>query len=138
MVVMYTEGDQFKYPYAWFSPDGAPAVGLDIPTNVAAFSWEIEQIRKNGYIYFPVASKIPKEARIIRSRAKTIGIKSMVMLPIQTKNVVFGYLAISSITRHCYWGDDSLALLKIVAQIFSNALERKAILRRDAQLQGGI
>ncbi len=74
---------------------------------------------------------MPEEALAEREYLKRLGTVSVATLPLMGRGEVFGGISFVSTTRRVSWTDDLVEELKLLAEIFSNALMRKRA--QDAQ-----
>lgn len=111
-----------KYEYC---APGIPAAAVETHTYPAEpFSWLMNKIlsRKVIEIYDP--KQLPPEANNEQYALETMGVKSVVSVPVTYQNHVIGYIGFSSITAHKNWDQDTIALLELLAAIFANTLHR--------------
>lgn len=105
-----------------------------VPSNIDAmrnidpqqtFPWFYRQIANETVVHVGDISHLPFEAHLERQIFKRDGIQSLICVPLSSMSRVFGFLGFD--TFHCpkTWEDDTISLLRIVGEIFSNALARK-------------
>lgn len=68
---------------------------------------------------------LPPEAVQEREQCLRAGLKAQVMIPLKVMDVVVGAIAFGSLHGHRDWPDDLIERLRLVGEIFSNALARK-------------
>lgn len=136
--------DQSKVvvPYFYSRP------GLNIPqtTNLGAhyLSFIYEQIQENKLLAFAKSSELPKQARHDRTVIDKMGIKSLLVIPLEIDKEVRFALSLSSVVKHQQWSEETIRQTKIVANILANVLQRKFMLQQinietewsDAVMQG--
>mgnify|MGYP005838067663 CR=1 FL=1 len=129
----YNEQDQtLSLTHSWFS-DGRAADACncrDLPYD--AFHWAFDTIRNNGFISVPNLDAIPEEGFLLKEIMSSGGVKSMFGVPIFFHNEFVGIYVFASFKKESFWMVEAEPLLKIMGQIFANALERK---RNDEQLR---
>jgi len=85
----------------------------------------MERLRQLENIHIPSLSVIPTEAVAERKALQIRKTLSMVMVPMATERRLVGFLAFDSIRAEMFWSTDTISLLKIVGEMFANALERQ-------------
>lgn len=68
---------------------------------------------------------LPEEAEVDKNTRRSFGVESSVAIPLKTGGQpVFGILSFDTLRRKHVWHDNEIKRLKLVAEIFSNALAR--------------
>ena len=90
-----------------------------------AFPWNVEQLMKGKVIAHTINDLPPEAVRDIESY-RTFGIKSSVGIPLSTGGgPLLGILSFDDLRVERSWPEPLLERLRLVAQIFANALARK-------------
>jgi signal transduction histidine kinase len=97
-----------------------------------AFPWLAERLRRLESIRLPQLTELPPEARAEKALLQTQDIQSLIVVPLAYGNQLLGFLGFDSVRTEKAWKEDDLALLKILGEIFANALMRA---RGDQELQ---
>jgi signal transduction histidine kinase len=92
--------------------------------------WALAEITAGRSIVFSDPEELPGEAGEFKRFEKARGIISLVLMPLQVGNNVVGSLGFNRFRAGRRWSAKELQRLRIVAQIFAGALERK---RSDLQ-----
>jgi PAS domain S-box-containing protein len=90
------------------------------------FSW-FRQLMLEGRIV-PISSleEMPAEAALDRENLRRLGVKSNLCLPLRVGGEPsFGILGLNTTRAECDWPEALMKRLRLVAQIFANALARK-------------
>jgi PAS domain S-box-containing protein len=95
----------------------------DIPVDI--IPWWNERIIDHRIICIPDVHKLPPEANSEKEILKAQDIKSLIVIPMFAGNRPVGFLGFDSVKEYRIWGENEISLLKIVGDIFINALERK-------------
>ena len=74
-------------------------------------------------IYIEDVDKIPPEASFVAETFKAQCIKSIALVPMFYKNHLQGFLGFDSVKSRKKWNDEDLSLLRIMGNIFINAIE---------------
>jgi len=74
-------------------------------------------------VYIEDVDKMPPEADYIAGVLKAQDIQSIVLVPMLYKNHLQGFLGFDSVKSRKKWNDEDLSLLRIMGNIFINAIE---------------
>jgi two-component system nitrate/nitrite sensor histidine kinase NarX len=118
--------------YEWCAPGIAPAQAEMQQVSVSEFAWSNTQLLNREILYIPRVADLPPEANAERREFERQGIQSLIAVPMPSDDRVLGFLGFDAVHKERYWSDESITLLKIVGQIFVNALRRK---HTDEQLR---
>jgi signal transduction histidine kinase/CheY-like chemotaxis protein/PAS domain-containing protein len=91
------------------------------------FPWLYKQILKGKPYYISNVKSLPTSARKFKEillKQKTI---SVLLLPLQFKNKVMGFLGFDVIKRNIIFSEQNISLLNVMAELISAALTRKKI-----------
>jgi PAS domain S-box-containing protein len=89
------------------------------------YPWLMEKFQGGENVHIPRVDDLPPEAKAERGLLQSLRTKSLVMVPMILKNRPIGFLGFDSMRREMKWSERTLSLLKIVGEMFVNALERK-------------
>ena len=100
---------------------------IDILSNIqtAGLPYIIETLMNSNSIHIPKVADLPARAEKEKEHLQIQGIQSMTAVPMQLEDKVIGFLGFDSVRTEKTWEEDTFTLLKIVGEIFVNALERK-------------
>ncbi len=88
--------------------------------------WYAETIHRGNLLRLTrLPEDLPPQAAEERAYCLEVGLKSHVMIPLQVMGSVVGALGFGSFHRYCDWPDDLVQRLRLVGEIFANALARK-------------
>jgi len=97
------------------------------------FPWYTERLRRGETIVFSnLPNGLPEEAVAERDYCNKEGFKSHLAIPLKMDKSILGGLGFGSFSSEIKWPDEIIQRLKIVGEIFANALERK---RTDLELK---
>lgn len=89
-----------------------------------------QQLNQCDYLHIPSVAEMGPETETEKRLLSEHGIKSLLVVPITYRNKVAGFLGFDQIKKPATWRDRDITLLKIVAEIFIYALERKRSARQ--------
>ncbi len=95
----------------------------NIPCDV--LPWWMAHMRRFETIHIPRVADLPPEASAERELLAAQDIQSLIVVPLVYHRTLVGFLGFDSVREEKTWAEESIGLLKIVGQIFVNALERK-------------
>ena len=92
---------------------------------VSSMPWWTNEILNRRNVVVSSTDELPEKAVVEKSIIEGQGIRSIVDVPLVYQNRVVGFLGFSSTLQHRYWAGKEVNLVKIVGQVFTNALQRK-------------
>ena len=119
-----SDGKRVTCSYEW-CPEGIQPQKDNIQNiPVGSLPWWAEQIKSRDYVYIPDVDKLPPEAEAEKKDFKSQDIQSILCIPMVKNNALVGFLGFDSVKGKKAWKDDQITLLKVVAEIVSNAYIR--------------
>jgi PAS domain S-box-containing protein len=108
--------------------EGVPPVPRGVELPISIFPWAYEKLIDKGEVLsFSRLDDLPAEADVDRQTWMEWGIRSNLNIPIMLGGNVDQVLAINSVKSERPWRDELIPRLKLIGEIFANALERKEI-----------
>jgi two-component system cell cycle sensor histidine kinase/response regulator CckA len=92
---------------------------------IGMFPWWMARMRANEEISLERLSELPPAADAERRILEAQSIQSLLVVPIRAKDTLIGYLGFDSVRQMHSWPMTSLALVRMVADIIANTLERR-------------
>ena len=89
-----------------------------------------DSIKQDEIINFISPSGLPDHAKQERAEFERLGIKSLLVLPLQIGDEVKFGLSLSSITKHIKWDKQSINRIMIASNILANVVQRKMVLKK--------
>jgi PAS domain S-box-containing protein/putative nucleotidyltransferase with HDIG domain len=120
-------GKQISRTHDWSvqRPD-TPTDGTDsIPST--SLPWFCERIRSYEVVHVPDVADLPREAAAEKAVFTRQGIRSLVAVPMVSADAALGFVGFESLRTSKSWSENTIALLKIVGEIFAFALTRKQV-----------
>jgi PAS domain S-box-containing protein len=110
---------------------------LDVANNQAP--WITEQLLQGNTVKWSrIPDDIPEQASQEREFARRIGAKSVLSIPVCIGGAVICAVSFTSMRNYRDWSDEMVARLRLVGEIFANAIARKrgeeALFQRQAKL----
>ncbi len=97
----------------------------DIP--LTTFPWILERLRRLETIVVPRVADLPPEARAEKEEFDYELIKSIVLVPMVFGGHVIGFVGFDAVAEEKQWTDDTVTILRVVGEIFTNAVERRFV-----------
>ncbi len=117
------EKNQIVITHSWAS-EGIEKVPLFIIGD-ELYPWATNKILNKEIVIISKADDFPEEANIDKDSFKNIGHKSGVAIPLSIANLPLGLLTFLTYTKERDWPGELIYGLKIIGEVFSNALLRK-------------
>ncbi len=103
------------------------------PMRVGQYPWAAEQVRAGRWFAISSLEQYPPEAAVDRDTCRRFGIKSGLCLPLSVgAEPPVGALGLNALAVAREWPDALVKRLRLVAQVFTNALARR---RHELNLQ---
>ncbi len=118
-------GTYISNNYEWYAAGITPEMNrkIEIPVTVLD-EWE-EQIHQLETIYIPSIAKMPNDKWMTKKYLRSQSIKSLIVVPMSYCGNLLGFLGFDSVQEEKIWSENIIALLRIMGEMFINALERK-------------
>lgn len=117
--------------YEWSAPDSPIRNDFLYSLLAEEFPWLIPQLKRQPYVHISQLEQLPPEAHREQTILKAQLVRSFIALPLANANMRFGFLALFTHDRERVFDQDEIALLQIVAEVFTNALHRKEVEQRE-------
>lgn len=111
--------------HEWCKPEIEPTIKRIQDAPVDGFPWVMKKFLSAEMVLIPRVSELPPEASKEKQEFEQQGIQSILAVPLISSGKVLGFIGLNSVREGKMWADDTSSLLKIVGQVFANALENK-------------
>ncbi len=91
---------------------------------VDEFPWCIETLSKFRDLYIPLVEELPARFKKEKAFLKSQGARSLLAVPMVSDKKFIGFLGFDSVRNDKTWTADMISLLRIVAEIFVNLMNR--------------
>ena len=127
-VAQIDPADGALYGTHQWAREGLPTPDRGVRTNVAvAYPWLTGKILLGEAVVLSRLEDLPPEASIDVAATRPGGTKSSVIIPLRIGGVVVGAIFFGTIISEKLWSETDVQRLKLIAEIFGNALERKRV-----------
>ena len=105
--------------------EGIEQVSGDI-NFVELFPWCHEKLVIQGQpVCFARIEELPEKAEQDRANHLAMGVRSLLDIPLFFEGSVSSIIVITTLRRHCSWPEEYIPQLRLLGEIFINALERR-------------
>jgi PAS domain S-box-containing protein len=111
--------------HEWCAEGIKPAIERIQNVPVETFPWAMKKFLQAEMVLVPRLSSLPPEAIQEKQEFEQQGIQSVLSVPMVIGGKVMGFIGLDSVREEKMWAADTNSLLKIVGQVFANALENK-------------
>jgi diguanylate cyclase (GGDEF)-like protein/PAS domain S-box-containing protein len=91
------------------------------------FPWFAAKLKRLEVIVVPRVADLSEDAHFEKMVFESGGIQSLLNVPMVYRGVLFGFLGFDAVKEEREWSEESVLILKLLGEIFVNALERKHI-----------
>ncbi|HVN23553.1 MAG TPA: sigma 54-interacting transcriptional regulator [Syntrophorhabdales bacterium] len=110
---------------------GVPGVPLRTRLPVTIYPWTYDKLIRNGEtLVFSKLEDLPPEASTDRQTWTEWGIRSSLVIPITIGESLAHIIAIDSVLSEHVWPEEYIPRLRLLGEIFVNALDRKEMQQR--------
>jgi len=92
---------------------------------VELFPWWQEKMENGEIIHIPDLESLPDGASVEKEILSQQNIKSLVALPVSTKDTLIGFIGFDDVVNTGEWNKTDLVILNTVSEIIGNAFQRK-------------
>jgi len=89
---------------------------------VESMPWLWAKVNRGDTFHFSSVAELPEDAPHEKEMMVRLGLKAGVAVPLKAKGTILGMLAFGQLNREQSWGDTILQRLKLVGEVFANAL----------------
>jgi PAS domain-containing protein len=109
--------------HSYLAESGGPPPG---PLSQEQFPWIVQEMVAGRAVVLPCLDALPPEASVDRENGRLAGVKSNLTLPLAVgSELPVGALGFNTLSEERAWPDELQTRLRLVAQVFTNALARK-------------
>jgi PAS domain S-box-containing protein len=128
---MFSEdGRTMDNTHEWCAEGVEPQIENLKGLTVEHFPWWMEKLRKFENIHVPIVADLPPEAGAEREILQAQGIQSLIVVPLISAVGLIGFLGLDSVRGERAWEKEDIRLLKLIGEIFVNAIERKGAIEQ--------
>ncbi|MBW2272463.1 MAG: GAF domain-containing protein [Deltaproteobacteria bacterium] len=125
LVTMKSEPPYEHQVYAWQAPGSAIAPPVINRQQTRKLTWSFDIIRQGQTLHIPDVGALPDDAEPEARDLEARGVGSLLGIPVRSGKRLIGYLCFEREGRKLGWSELEIDPLRLVARIFSSALQRK-------------
>ena len=111
--------------HEWCAEGIEPAIDRIQNAAIETFPWAMQKFLRGEMLLVPRVCDLPPEANEEKIEFENQGIQSVLCVPMIMGGNSVGFIGFDSVREQKMWAEDTNSLLKIVGQVFANALENK-------------
>jgi GAF domain-containing protein len=111
--------------HGWYARGIEPDPFLQGAVFPEQFTWMAKRILGNDALVVHRFEDLPPEAAAERDYVQRIGIQTSLLLPLAGPDAVLGVVILDAIQTPRFWSDERVQRMRLVGEIFANALLRK-------------
>ncbi len=113
---------QFHSTHSWATAGFTP-----VPRTVSSrtYPWALSRFRAGKPVVFSCLDELPPDASLDRQSYASLGLRSHVGMPVMVVGEFVATLGFGSLRRERRWGEEPVARMRLLADIFGSALARK-------------
>ena len=126
MVMLWEEGGMaLVAAHEWHVPTVASTREQLLHDELKCLPWCVEQLERDGILDIPCVADLQGPASHAKQTLTSGGVTSFLAAPIMIDGELFGKLSLHAVEAGRTWSEDEITLIKIVAEVFANALGRQ-------------
>ncbi|MDJ0688451.1 MAG: PAS domain S-box protein [Xenococcaceae cyanobacterium MO_188.B32] len=124
------ESNTMSMTHEWVKPEIKPNIQQAQNLPFALFPWSIAQLQQGEILQVPSVANLPianlpTEAEIDRQNWQRFNLRSLIAVPLICQGTFSGWLGFASFNKEEAWSESSINLLRIIGEMFVNALQRR-------------
>jgi len=121
------DGVKLEKTHQWCAEGIKQSIQTPKELSVNTFPWLIQEIKKLKVVHIAHIADLPPEAVAEKEIFQAQGIRSLLIVPLTYNGTALGFLGFDSVQAERVWVNEIVTPLKIVGEMFVNALERKRV-----------
>jgi FixJ family two-component response regulator/C4-dicarboxylate-specific signal transduction histidine kinase len=122
LIDMSPTGDEARVTHSWAAP-GVPVARLQGLRD--RYPWILQQWRNGHAVATPHVADLPPLAAIDQASFQRAGVQSHLSVPLLVAGRISGVLALGCLRRQHDWPDTLVERMRVLADVFANALAHK-------------
>ncbi len=119
------DGTTLTNTHEWCAAGIEPMIDRVKDVSVELFPWFIPHMNRLEVVHIPRVADLPDEAKVEQAEFQAQSIQALITVPMVYRGSLMGFVGLDSVRHERTWAEDSIALLRLVGEIFANALEHK-------------
>jgi two-component sensor histidine kinase len=126
-IFLYRESDgKVDNTHEWCAPETEPQRDNLQDIEPSLFPWWLDKLQRRENIVIPDVSSLPPEATAEKEILQPQGIKSLLVVPIDSKEgSLLGFMGFDDTEKCRTWSDEDIRLLRVASEMISGYLKHK-------------
>ena len=116
---------RFETVHEWCAEGVASTRDRLLGVEIKCLPLGLGHVARDSAMDIPRVGDLPGADNPMRELLEASGVKSVLIAPIMIGGELFGMLSVDALWNERSWSEDEVSLVKMVAEVFANALERK-------------
>ena len=125
---LFDDGTKTDNTHEWCAPGIVPQIENLKGLQTADFPWFMGRLNRFETVRIPSVADLPPDAGAEKDILQSGDIQSSILVPMVYGGTLVGFIGLDSVRQEKSWSEENIALLRIVVEIFLNALERKRVM----------
>jgi PAS domain S-box-containing protein len=125
---LFDDGTKTDNTHEWCAPGIVPQIENLKGLQTADFPWFLGRLNRFETVRIPSVADLPPDAGAEKETLQSGDVQSSILVPMVYGGTLVGFIGIDSVRHEKSWSEENIALLRIVVEIFLNALERKRVM----------
>ncbi len=125
---LFDDGTTMDNTHKWRARGIVPQIGNLKRLQTTDFPWSMERLNRFETVHIPSVADLPPEAGAEKEELQSEDILSVIFVPMVSGRTLFGFIGLDSVRQEKSWSEENIALLRMVGEIFVNALEHRHVL----------
>ena len=134
-ILLSENGRRIDNGHEWCAEGIGPQMAEFKGLELRDFPLLAESIERSQNLHIPSIPELPLGVKADNPLLESLAIQSLIVVPMVSGKAVIGLLGFDSVREEKSWSADTVALIKIVEEMFVNALERKWAEEEKKELQ---
>ena len=117
--------DKMNRKYEWYAESITPHIEKHHELSFENFLWLMVKLNRFETIHISSVADLLPEGSVEKDILQSQQIQSLFVVPMVSGNSLIGFLGFDAVKMEKIWPADIITLLRIVGEIFTNALNRK-------------
>ncbi len=122
---IHDDGKIMDNTHEWCAEGIQPQIQFLQAQEIALLPWAAKKMARHEILNVPHLSELPAEASAEKTIFEAQGIQSVMNIPMVYGETLIGLIGFDAVRNERTWTNELVSSLKIVGEIFANALERK-------------
>ncbi len=125
---LFDDGTKTDNTHEWCAEGIVPQIENLKGLQTADFPWFLGRLNRFETVHIPSVADLSPEADCEKEILQSGGIQSAILVPMVYGGTLVGFIGLDSVKQEKSWSEENIALLRIICEIFVNALERKRVM----------